>query len=194
MRRGGRGVAAAVQAAALAAGCTSEDDPPAPADTTGAEVVTDHELDNPEFTPGDEASPEPIPAEDVAVRALSTAADELGGLAFELERTEDGGEALWEVSVAVGDDDVEMLLSRDGNAIVRQSGSDALDDEDRRRLEEASVAAGEAALTAAQHTGAAVVEVDLTDDGGAVVWEVELRTTDGASTEVRVDAVTGEVR
>ncbi len=118
MRRGGRGVAAAVLAAALAAGCTSEDDPPAPADTTGAEVVTDHELDNPEFTPGDEASPEPIPAEDGAVRALSTAADELGGLAFELERTE---------------------------------------------------------------------------DGGAVVWEVELRTTDGASTEVRVDAVTGEV-
>jgi len=193
MRPGGRACAVAVLVAAFVAGCTSEGDPPAPEATTGDEVVTDREPDNPEFTAGDAASPDPIPAEDGAVRALSTAADELGGRAFALERTDDAGEAVWEVSVAVEEDEVEVLLSPDGNAIVREEGSDALDAEDSRRLEAASVAAGEAALTAARETGGTVVEVDLTDDGGAVVWEVELRTTDGASTDVRVDAVTGEV-
>lgn len=174
-------------------GCTSDDDPPADSGTTSDGIVTDREPDNPEFSPGEEESPEPVPGEDGAANALSTAAEELGGLAFAVDRSDDDGEELWEVSVAVGDEDVEVHVSLDGNAVVHEGEREPLEDEDRQRLEAASISASEAATTAATEVGAAVEEVDLNEHLGTVVWDVELLTTDGATTEVRVDATTGEV-
>lgn len=193
MRHPVRVAAIAGLTAGLVVACTSADDPPEPAATTSEEVVTDREPDNPEISPGDDASPEPIPGEDGAARALSTAADTLGGQAFEIDRTDDDGEELWEVTVAVGDEQVDALVSLDGNALVREGEREPLEDEDGRRLEEASTTASEAATTAVQDLGASVEELELTDEGGSVVWDIELRTTDGATTEARVDAVTGEV-
>src|SRR5690606_28388601 len=120
MRRPVRVTAAVALTAFLVAGCTSEDDPPADGGTTSEGIVTDREPDNPEFSPGEEASPEPVPGEDGAANALSTAAEELGGVAFAVDRSDDDGEDLWEVSVAVGDEDVEVHVSIDGNEIVHE--------------------------------------------------------------------------
>lgn len=179
--------------AGLVVGCTSADDPAEPDGAASEDVVTDREPDNPEISPGDDASPEPIPGEDGAARALSTAAESLDGQAFAVERTDDDGEELWEVTVAVGDEQVDVYVDLDGNALVREGEREALEGEDQQRLDEVAVTASEAATTAVQRLGAVVEEVDLTDEAGTVVWEIELRTTDGATTEARVDAMTGEV-
>ncbi len=174
-------------------GCTSDDDPPADDGTTSEGIVTDREPDNPDFSPGEDESPEPVPGEDGAANALSTAAEELGGQAFAVDRSDDDGEELWEVSVAVGDEDVEVHVSADGNEVVHEGERESLDDEDRQRLDAASISASEAAITAATERSAAVEEVDLNEHLGTVVWDVELLSTDGVTTEVRVDATTGEV-
>lgn len=179
--------------AGLVVGCTSADDPAEPDGAASEDVVTDREPDNPEISPGDDASPEPIPGEDGAARALSTAAESLDGQAFAVERTDDDGEELWEVTVAVGDEQVDALVSLDGNALVREGEREPLEDEDSRRLEEAATTASEAATTAVQELGASVEELELADEDGTVVWDIELLTTDGATTQARVDAVTGEV-
>ncbi|MBD8062830.1 PepSY domain-containing protein [Oceanitalea stevensii] len=193
MRRSVRVTAIAALTAGFVVGCTSADDPPADEGTTSDGIVTDREPDNPEFSPGEEESPEPVPGEDGAANALSTAAEELGGQAFSVDRSDDDGEELWQVSVAVGDEEVEVHVSVDGNEIVHEGEREPLEDEDRRRLEEASISAAEAATTAATEMSAAVEEVDLNEHLGTVVWDVELLSTDGAMTEVRVDATTGEV-
>ncbi|TNC17981.1 PepSY domain-containing protein [Georgenia sp. 311] len=192
MRHPGRVAATVGLTAGLVVGCTSSEEPAEPS-VSASEVVTDREPDNPEMTPGDDASPDPISGEDGAVRALSTAAEELDGQAFEIDRTDDAGEELWEVSVAVGDEKVEAYVSADGNALVREGEREPLDAEDRRRLQEATVTASEAATTAVRETGASVEDLDLSEERGALVWEIELRTTDGATTEARVDAVSGEL-
>lgn len=178
-------------AAGLVAGCTSADDPPPSGDETREGTIVDREPDNPEFSPGEEESPEPIPGEDGAARALSVAGEEVGGQPFEVDSSDD--DAHWEVTVAVGEEAVEVHVSIDGNAIVGQGGTSPLDDEDRRRLDEVAVTASEAAITAASELGSTVEQVDLADSGDAVVWEIELETTDGASTPATVDAVTGEM-
>lgn len=193
MRRPVRITAVLALTTGLVVGCTSGDDPPADDATTSEGIVTDREPDNPEFSPGEDQSPEPLPGEDGAARALSTASEELGGVAFAVDRTDDDGEELWEVSVAVGDEDVEVFVSMDGNAVVREGERESLDDEDRRELDQVSITAAQAATTAATEAGASVEEVDLDEDGGTLAWDIELLTTDGATTEVRVDAVTGEV-
>ncbi|PYF97845.1 Peptidase propeptide and YPEB domain-containing protein [Georgenia satyanarayanai] len=192
MRRSVRVTAVVALTTGFVVGCTSED-PPADEGTTSDGIVTDREPDNPEFSPGEEESPEPLPGEDGAANALSAAAEELGGQSFAVERNDDDGEELWEVSVAVGDDDIEVHVSVDGNEIVHEGEREPLEDEDRRRLEGASISAAEAATTAATEMSATVEEVDLNEHLGTVVWDVELLTTDGATTEVRVDATTGEV-
>ncbi|WP_413451560.1 PepSY domain-containing protein [Georgenia phoenicis] len=193
MRRLVRTTAVLALTAGLVVGCTSDDDPPAGDATTDDAIITDREPDNPEFTPGEEGSPEPVPGEDGATTALSTAADELGGVAFAVDRSDDDGEELWEVSVAVGDEDVEVFVSLDGNAVVREGDRESLDDEDRSELDRVSVSAPEAATTAVAETGGSVEEVDLDEDDGTLVWDIEMRTTDGATTDVRVDATTGEL-
>ncbi|WP_324650333.1 PepSY domain-containing protein [Georgenia sp. H159] len=193
MRHGTRVCAILALTTGLVVGCTSADDAPEDAAPTSEGIVTDREPDNPEMTPGEDQSPLPIPGEDGAANALSTAAEELDGQAFEVDRSDDDGEELWQVSVAVGQEQVEVYVSPDGNAVVREGETEDLDDEDRRLLDEVAVGASEAALTAAQEMGGTVEELDLDEDDGTVVWDVELRTTDGASTDVRVDAVTGEV-
>lgn len=193
MKQRARVYAAIILTMGLAAACTSADDAPDPPAEPDDGVATDHQPDEPPLAPGEDESPEPIPGQDGAATALSTAADELGGLAFELERGDDDGEDHWEVTVAVDNRAVEMHVSIDGNAVISGHEAGTLDEEDRQRLDAASVAASEAAVIAAQHLGGTVEQVDLEDDGDAVVWEIELLTTDGASTDVRVDAATGEV-
>jgi len=192
MRHSGRLAATVGLTAGLVVGCTSSEGPAEPS-ASPSEVVTDREPDNPGMTSGDDASPDPIPGEDGAARALSTAAEELGGQAYEIDRSDDGGEDLWDVSVAVGDEKVEAYVSADGNALVREGEREPLDAEDRRRLQEATVTAAEAATTAVRELGASVEDLDLTEEVGALVWEIELRTADGARTEARVDAVSGEL-
>lgn len=193
MRHGTRVCAILALTTGLVVGCTSADDPPEDSSPTSEGIVTDREPDNPELTPGEDESPLPIPGEDGAARALSTAAEELGGQSFAVDPSDDDGEELWEVSVAVGQEHVEVYVSLDGNAVVREGETEGLDDDDQRRLDAVSIAAAEAALTAAQETGGTVEEVELDDENGTVVWDIEVRSTDGASIDVRVDAVTGEV-
>lgn len=191
MRPPARTGAVLALAVAVLAGCTSSDEAP---ETTTVDPTADSQVDAPDFSPGEEASPEAVPGQGAAANALATAADQLGGLAFDLSREDDGGEELWEVSVAVEDEQVDVLVSADGASILEEREREPLDDDDARRLDDASVAAMEAAVIAAQELGGTVEGVDLDEDGGDVVWGVTLRTSDGAETDVRIDAVSGEVR
>jgi uncharacterized membrane protein YkoI len=185
-------------AAGLLAGCgSSADDAPAQPGVTASgptDRVVDLEPDEPSLSPGESASPAPFAPEDAGVRALAAAESVVeNARAFELDRDDDGGEAGWTVLLAVGDREHEILVSADGNAVLGEGAEDALEDEDRTRLEGAPISSTEAAVAALTDVPGTVEQLTLDEENGTVVWEVEVRTSDGADVDVLVDATTGGV-
>ncbi|WP_227486972.1 PepSY domain-containing protein [Nocardioides malaquae] len=176
-----KGVALAAVAALALAGCGDDaaDDLPNPA------------------SPG-ESAPSSVDAETAAelaealVAAGRTAEAEVdGSRVVGLEA--DTGE--WEATVVDNDGvEHEMRISADGSEVTREPQEDDTDKDDR----EANLAElGAAQLDVEQAVDALavqagdqrIVDLQLDDDGGTVVWEAELE--DGS--EVRIDAGTADV-
>ncbi len=122
-----------------------------------------------------------------AVRAITLAESQSGGRAFELESDDDE----WEVHVATDDGETEVRVSADGGEVRSSSDGDALDPDEQARLDAAVTTLADAVRIAAGRTpgGARIEKVELDDEGGTTVWEVE---TGGGST-VRVSASDGAV-
>lgn len=147
--------------------------------------------------------------------AAEAAAVELvsGGQALRAELEEEDGFVVWEVVVRAGDGTVQEVTVDAGDAGVlgtereddeddgddlRQPGTvpveeSTLPDDDAAEQEALTAlatveqaAAGEAALQAVG--GGEVVQAELEETDGFVVWEVLVRTGDGTLQEVTVDA------
>ncbi|WP_127571126.1 PepSY domain-containing protein [Georgenia faecalis] len=200
-RAGAAGLVAALLVVAACSDAGGGDSPatepatqeaPTTAEATASETVTDLEPDEPSMSSGDDASPAPFAPEDAAIGALAAAeAVSENGRAYELDRDDDEG--AWQVHVAVDDLEREVEVSADGNTVVREEDEGPVDADDRARLDAASTSANEAAMTALTDIQGNVEEIELEGPEDAPVWRVEVRTTDGANVEVRVDAVTGDI-
>ncbi len=125
--------------------------------------------------------------------AAETALGEVDGTVFSVDGDAEG----WDVTIVTADgSEHEVDLSADASSVTRTRAESAEDDPDdaaeRERLLGVPtdyLAAMESALGEAQGT---VMGVELSDDDGAAIWEVQLGE-DPDETTVVVDAETGDV-
>jgi uncharacterized membrane protein YkoI len=129
-----------------------------------------------------------------AVRALQTAARAVpNGKAFDLDDDTRGGQPIWEVKVASGQRQFDLVVTADG-ARVQARRENPRPDDDVRKLGSVKVDAPRALRLAAQHQDGRVTDLDLdTTDAGTVVWEVDFRRPDRSTTTVTIHARTGKV-
>lgn len=141
----------------------------------------------PEEGPGESAS---IPAEYAGVlAAIPLAEASAGGVAFEVD---DGDGGIWEVHVAVGDDEIEVDVDGTGTEVLSSEREGSLDRDDRAGLDAAQITLVEAIELAIGHYGgtAPLDDVDLSEEGGGVfAWEVAF--TDDV--EIYVDVTDGRI-
>lgn len=118
--------------------------------------------------------------------AIDLAEAELDAIAFEIDDEDDGN---WEITVAAGDEEIEVLTSGDGTEVLSTENEGSLGSDDRAGLDAASVSISEAIETAdGEHSGS-IDDVELDDDDGTFAWEVTF--TDDV--EVYVDVASGQV-
>lgn len=169
---------------------------PEPTDDTTTGGTTDAPTDG-ATTPSEGATGGVVPGDDMnsgAFAAIELAEAEAGGTAFEIDR-DDLGAGGWEVSVAVGDDEVDVDIDREGTEVLGTDTDDDLDAEERAALDTATVTLADAIQTALDEVGGGLLDdVELDEERDTVAWEVTI--DDGAGSddvEVYVDIVTGEV-
>lgn len=180
----------------LAACGSSEDDVSQPGVTAGPEDSSDA----PTADATDDATGDATTGDDstggsadgganaTAFGAIDRAEAQAGGIAFELDRDDDGA-GHWEVSVAVGDAEINVYVDLAGAEVLRTESDGTVSREETAALELAQVSMAEAIQIAVDEVDGVVEEVDLDEERGTVAWEVVM--TD--DTEVYVDVVTGEV-
>lgn len=114
-------------------------------------------------------------------------------VSLDLERTR--GITVWEVEVVTTDAKYEVEVDAATGAIVKDEQEHTSDlAKHNRRLDAATLTHTEAIDIALElHPGATLVELDLDDDNGGVVWEIDVVTPDRAKYELEIDATTGKV-
>lgn len=155
-------------------------------DTSDAASDTDDTGDDAAAGDG-QAAGEPLTAQEAAVIAL----DEVPGAVVEIDRDDAGGTVVWEV----------LVRDDSGNGVevdVDAATGEVRDRDDEDLPDEAAsgaprVTAVEAMDTAvAEVPGGAVRDLDLSDDDGRIVWDVEVQG-DAGRVDVTVDASSGDV-
>ncbi|PKH37538.1 Peptidase propeptide and YPEB domain-containing protein [Nocardioides alpinus] len=128
--------------------------------------------------------------------AAVTALAEIDGTVFSVDRDDQG----WDVTIVTADgveNDIE--LGPDATTVVRGPVADDTNDDDADDAAEAELLMGasvdylaaiEAALGEMQGT---VTGVDLSEDNGVAIWEVQLDEDTANAMTVDVDAQTGDV-
>jgi uncharacterized membrane protein YkoI len=123
-------------------------------------------------------------AVEAAVQAVA------GAAAFELDYSDDNQS--WEVDLIHVDAEWEVTVSPDGSEVLLEQESGAAEPENADALEQAEISMAEAIAAALEEESGNVDEVGLEDEDGQPVWEVEVESGDGSSTDVRIDAMTGD--
>ncbi len=185
-------IAVAVLALAVPlAACGSDDDggdAPLPAITGAPRETTADATEGPPVATSPGSTPDAAPATQDATSALAAvelAEAEAGGTAFALDREDEG----WQVSVAVGSEEVDVDVDPSGTEILGTEPDDDLDDDERTALDAATTRLADAVRSALAETGGTLEDAELTEEDGTVAWEVGL--ADGV--EVYVEAGTGAV-
>lgn len=157
----------------------TETDAPAEGETTdeGAEESTQDESTDDGAEDGEHAG---------LLAAIDLAESETGGTAFEVDDARGGN---WEIDIADGDEELEVLVTGDGTEVLDVDPDRSLDQEARDGLAAATVTISEAIEIAAEHGTGQIDDVDLESEGDSFAWEVSF--TD--DTEVYIDVETGEV-
>lgn len=192
------GVAAAALSLTLVACGTDNDVPtvdvdPTATDTPGSvtdlspspETTTDAATDE---TGTDE--PAEAPADDDThagvLAAIESAQAATGGTAFEVDDA-DGGS--WEIYIADGDDELEVLVTSDGSEIILIEREGGLDASDSDGLAAATITISEAIVIAADHGEGLIDDVNLDREGSGFAWEVTFVN----DVEVYIDVASGEI-
>ena len=157
-------------------GATEDVTDDATGDTTGDEAENGDDTDSPDAA-GEHTE---------LLAAIDLAEAEADGTAFGID-DEDGGN--WEITVAAGDEEIEVLVSGDGTEVLGTDNEGSLDSDDRAGLDAADVTISEAIETAAgEHTGS-IDDVELDDEDGTFAWEVNF--TDDV--EIYVHVTNGDI-
>ena len=165
-----------------------EDTPPADDATASDAAGTDDATSTPP-TPVAEAEPSEITAAEATAIAEAT----VGGALVEIERSLEGGRAVYEVERQLTDGrsfEVTIAAS-DGTVLAIEQ---EVDTPVATPVEEDTLIGVDAGVAAAiAEVGGTLIEAELEREGGIRFYEVELRGTDGIVREVAVDATTGAV-
>lgn len=111
-----------------------------------------------------------------------------------VEIDQDDDDTVYEIEAVVGDRILDFDVMTDGS--VREDDDEDDDDDDIRKAREATVTAEQAAQAALEgRDGQTIDSMELDEDDNALHWEIELDDDQGRDgDELRVDAMTGEVR
>lgn len=134
------------------------------------------------------ASAETITPADAVARAVEVAPGE----PIEIELDDHRGRRVYQVHIASDSDITEITLDATTGEVLRTELDDDDDFDDLARAAQAELNALEAADVALASVPGVLVQVDLDDHRGVIVYEVDVRTDTG-TVEVHVDAVTGEI-
>lgn len=129
-----------------------------------------------------------------AAAAIDTALGAVdNGIVYDIDRDTDDGNTVWDIRVASGGTEHEVVVSEDGSQVVEQESGDS--DDDAREAEQADVDAKTALQTAVDAQGGTLDEMELDTPFGSDVlqWEIKLDQEDGSRTTVNVDASSGEI-
>lgn len=134
-----------------------------------------------------------LSAADAAQRALAKLpGSRVASIGLEREH----GTIVWEVDIATGTELREVHVdAATGTIVASRTDHDSHDHaRDVSRLDAARLSASDALAAAeAEVPGARVVEIDLDDEHGSLVWEVDLIAAGPVKHELTVDAMTGAV-
>lgn len=113
--------------------------------------------------------------------------------AFIVQVDRDDDDTAHEIEAHLEGEVLEFTVAQDGT-VREDDGRDRADDHERR-ARDSSVDATQAASAALEgRAGQSIDEMELDEEGGALVWKVELDRENGEDgDELRVDAMTGEV-
>lgn len=148
----------------------SEDDPTEGSDQTGISI-------------------DPKRAGEIAVGAHD------GSRVVDLDLEREHGLTVWEVKVVTGEAKYEVDVDAVTGEIVKDE-RESTDDlrEYNSQLDRAKLSYADAIdVVLEQYPGATVVELDLDEEDGAVVWEAEVVTADHVKYEMEIDAVSGKI-
>lgn len=123
-----------------------------------------------------------------AQQAVVTAAKHVGGIAFSIDRDDNG----WEVDVLKGNRKVEVHLNAAGTKVRSTENDDTVSKRERQDLENARVSLEDAIAIASSRVGGNLDEAEFEDDRSQSMWSVTL-DVEGVDIEVHLDATNGEL-
>lgn len=151
---------------------------------------TDTDKPDDDATTGSSAS---MAAETAALlRAASTGLDAVAdSTVYSVESESDG----WEVEVVTPDGTKhEMLVSSDGDSVVKGPRADGRDAKYVDRIQAAELDHQQAVdVILDEVPGARFKELNLDDENGTIIWEADVLDESGAARSLEIDAASGEV-
>lgn len=167
-------------------GDDDSDDTPAPSSTS------DSTPDSTSGSTSDSSSASTAVTGDVAT-AAQTALGEVDGTVFTVDFDDQG----WDVSIVTTDGvETDVELDPAGTSVVRSvedTENDTDDAAERERLLGATVDYAAAIEAAAGESQGTVTGVDLSEENGTAIWEVQFDEDTADELTVEVDAESGEV-
>lgn len=179
---------AALALAACGSGSAETSAPQTSAATTSASATSSQAATS--------ASPSPTPEGPAETGALLAALEQglaarPGGIVVQADEEDDTQDS-FDLDIVVDGVKHEFTVFADGSIADEETSDDA---DDVARAAAAQVLAADAVRTAAEGRGGQVAtDLDLDDQNGALVWEVDFEDARGNDVgSVKVDALTGEV-
>ena len=133
--------------------------------------------------------------------AINAALEKVPGTVEEVELEDEKGTIVYEIELVSTDGtEHEVEVDAQTGEVLKVEADD--DDEENEEedsqnqaelAKQAKITEDEAINTALEKVPGTVNEVELEDENGTMVYEIEVLSTDGTEQEVKVDAQTGEV-
>ncbi|WP_197284393.1 PepSY domain-containing protein [Bacillus sp. JCM 19041] len=118
-----------------------------------------------------------------------------GGIVQQLERDQDDGVDLYEVEIEKEGQEYELDIAADSGEVIRAENerSDDDDDDERTTLPEGAISSDKAIEIALKEVKGTVTEVELDEDDGQYVYEIEVETNKDEETKIDVNALDGKI-
>lgn len=117
-----------------------------------------------------------------------------GGIVQQLERDQDDGVELYEVEIEKEGHEYELDIAADSGKVIRAENERSDDDDDERtNLPKGTISSDKAIEIALKEVKGTVTEVELDEDDGQYVYEIEVKTNKDGETKIDVNALDGKI-
>ncbi len=176
------------------AGCAGNTEPTSGQDASEVPPPAEEPQEE-QGNPTPPAQAEPVSGDDseALLRAIATAISAVPDSRLYSVDSEDDATA-WEIeTIDPSGTKFETLVSSDGSQIIDGPERESSDSEYLQKVDAAAISVSEIVAAALAHSPGRILELELDEEEGAIVWEVEVADTRGRTTEFDIDAATGEV-